>query len=151
MLLLTKIFDFETAHAIDGYNGMCRNIHGHSYQLHVTVGATVNELAYLPAPGFLLDFKDLKSIVQKAVVDLLDHKLVLSHNYISQHPEVMDQENLVAWDAEPTAENLLLFIKRAIQDELPDDMKLTELRLYETKNSYATWKEEVEVYQGDIW
>jgi 6-pyruvoyltetrahydropterin/6-carboxytetrahydropterin synthase len=63
----------------------------------------------------------------------------------------MEQENLVAWEAEPTAENLLLFIKRAIQDELPDDIKLTELRLYETKNSYATWKEEAEVYQGDIW
>ena len=41
MLLLTKIFDFETAHAIDGYNGMCKNIHGHSYELHVTVGSLV--------------------------------------------------------------------------------------------------------------
>ncbi len=148
MLLLTKIFDFETAHAIDGYNGMCKNIHGHSYQLHVTVGAVVNEDVFLPAPGFLLDFKDLKSIVQKAVVELFDHKLVLSHNYIARHPEVNDQENLVAWEAEPTAENLLLFMKRVIRNELPAELKLVELRLYETKNSYATWKEEVEVYQG---
>ena len=85
------------------------------------------------------------------MVDLFDHKPVLSHNYIACHPEVLEQGNLVSWDAEPTAENLLLLIKWAIQDELPGDMKLVELRLYETKNSYATWKEEVEVYQGDIW
>ena len=81
------------AHAIHNYDGACKNVHGHSYELHVTVGSLVNENAFLPAPGFLLDFKDLKTIVQKAVVDLFDHKLVLSHNYIAQHPEVLEQEN----------------------------------------------------------
>lgn len=141
MLLLTKIFHFEMAHAIDGYDGMCKNIHGHSYELHVTVASTLKEQEFIPPPGFLLDFKDLKKIVNKAVVDLFDHKLVLSKNYIAKHKEVNEQENLVVWDAEPTAENLLLFMKRLIQQDLPADMKLVEMKLYETKNSYATWRE----------
>lgn len=140
MLLLTKIFHFEMAHAIDGYNGMCKNIHGHSYKLHVTVGASCNEDEFIPPPGFLLDFKDLKKIVNNAVVELFDHKLVLSKNYIAKHPEVNEQENLVTWDAEPTAENLLLFMKRLIKKELPENIQLLEMKLYETQNSYAAWR-----------
>lgn len=140
MLLLTKIFTFEMAHAIDGYNGMCKNIHGHSYKLHVTVGASCNEEEFIAPPGFLLDFKDLKKIVSTAVVELFDHKLVLSQNYIAKHPEVNEQENLVIWQAEPTAENLLLYMKRLIKKELPPPVELLEMKLYETQNSYATWR-----------
>lgn len=139
MLLLTKIFHFEMAHAIDGYNGVCKNIHGHSYELHVTVGSDEKEQDFIPAPGFVLDFKELKQLVNTAVVDLFDHKLVLSKNYIAKHPHVQTQENLVFWEAEPTAENLLLYMQRVIRKSLPAEMKLTELKLYETKNSFATW------------
>ncbi len=139
MLLLTKIFHFEMAHAINGYNGVCKNIHGHSYELHVTVGASEGELDFIPAPGFLLDFKDLKKIVYQAVVELFDHKLVLSQEYVAKNPYVKEQENLVIWEAEPTAENLLLYMQRLIRKELPVTIQLTEMKLYETKNSYATW------------
>jgi 6-pyruvoyltetrahydropterin/6-carboxytetrahydropterin synthase len=140
MLLLTKIFHFEMAHAISGYQGLCKNIHGHSYQLHVTVGAPHNEAAYIAAPGFLLDFKELKQIVNKAVVEQLDHKLVLSQQYIAQHAEVTEQENLVVWEAEPTAENLLLYMQQCISKQLPAPVQLLEMKLYETQNSYATWR-----------
>ena len=139
MLLLTKIFHFEMAHAIDGYNGVCKNIHGHSYELHVTVGADDIQQDFIPAPGFVLDFKELKELVNTTVIDMFDHKLVLSKNYIAKHPHVQTQENLVLWEAEPTAENLLLYMQRVIRKSLPAEMKLTELKLYETKNSFATW------------
>jgi 6-pyruvoyltetrahydropterin/6-carboxytetrahydropterin synthase len=141
MLLLTKIFHFEMAHAIDGYNGVCKNIHGHSYELHVTVGSDDKEQDFIPAPGFVLDFKELKQLVNTAVIDMFDHQLVLSKNYIAKHPHVQTQENLVLWEAEPTAENLLLYMQRVIRKSLPAEMKLTELKLYETKNSFATWIE----------
>ena len=65
MLQLTKIFQFETAHAIFGYQGGCKNIHGHSYELHVTVASPHDD--FIPAPGFILDFKKLKAIVSAAV------------------------------------------------------------------------------------
>ena len=139
MLLITKIFRFETAHAIAGYEGPCKNIHGHSYELHVKVGAN-NDNEYLPAPGFIIDFKDLKKIVYSSVVNQLDHKLILSENFLKLHPHITEQENLVVWKIEPTAENLLLYIRKNIIELLPANIILAELKLYETKDSYAEWK-----------
>ncbi|MEQ1797341.1 MAG: 6-carboxytetrahydropterin synthase [Lacibacter sp.] len=139
MLLLTKIFHFEMAHAIDGYDGVCKNIHGHSYELYVTVGSDDQGDEFIPAPGFILDFKELKSIVNASVIDVFDHKLLLSTGYLAKHPYVQSQENLVLWEAEPTAENLLIYMQRIIRQQLPAEMKLTQLKLYETNNSFATW------------
>lgn len=140
MLSLTKIIHFEMAHAIDGYNGSCKNIHGHSYELHVTVCCSdVTGDNYIPAPGFILDFKELKKIVSAAVMDEFDHKLVLSRNYLSKNPGMDLQENLVVWDNEPTAENLLIYICRQLKKEIPPGTELNSLKLYETKDSFAEW------------
>ncbi len=127
------------AHAILGYQGVCKNIHGHSYKLHITVsgGSTSNE--YIPAPGFVLDFKELKQIAGSAIVQQFDHKLVLSRNYLAKNPDIGSQENLVIWEAEPTAENMLIYIQKVLRKKLPPAIRLVELKLYETKDSYATW------------
>lgn len=138
MLSCTKIFTFEMAHAIHGYEGACRNIHGHSYQLHVAVCAGLHK-GYLPAPGFAIDFKAIKSLVNTVVVELLDHKLVLSKAFLLAHPFTATQENLVVWEVEPSAENMVHFMQEAIVEKLPTGLKLASLRLYETKDSYAEW------------
>ena len=139
MLQVTKIFRFETAHALHGYNGPCRLIHGHSYQLHVTVRAQEAGAGYLPAPGILLDFKDLKQLVNEAVVKQLDHRLVLSEAYLRANPDTAAEDNLLVLEAEPSAENLLIFARNAIGDQLPAGVELARLRLYETSDSYAEW------------
>ena len=139
MLCVTKIFDFEMAHAIHSYNGRCQYIHGHSYQLHVTVTTAMPVDDYIPAPGIMIDFKDLKKIVIENVVDKFDHQLVLTETYIKAHDVKVANENLVLMEAEPTAENLLLFFRKIIERKLPESIKLTSLKLYETKNSYAEW------------
>lgn len=139
MLFLTKIFHFEMAHAIYGYAGPCKNIHGHSYELHVTVSGGDSIGDYIPAPGFVLDFKELKKMVILKVIDTFDHKLVLSRDYLTQNPDACSQENLFVLEAEPTAENILIFIQRTLTAILPSTVKLVELKLYETKNSYARW------------
>ena len=126
------------AHAIHGYEGACRHIHGHSYQLHVAVCAGLHH-DYLPAPGFAIDFKALKKLVNAAVVELLDHKLVLSKAFLLAHPFTAMQPNLVVWEVEPSAENMLHFMQLAIIAKLPPGAKLVSLRLYETKDSYAEW------------
>ena len=57
---ISKEFNFDMAHALLGYDGLCKNIHGHSYTLVVTVtGAPVNDVNS-PKNGMLIDFKDLK-------------------------------------------------------------------------------------------
>lgn len=138
MIQVTKIFRFETAHALHGYNGACRHVHGHSYQLHVTVTAEEPE-GYFPAPGILIDFKDLKRTVNEKAVDRLDHALVVSTAYLRANPDISAEENLLVIDAEPSAENLLLFIRNSIRPYLPKSVTLSSLRLYETADSFAEW------------
>jgi len=139
MLSLTKIFHFEMAHAICGYPGSCKNIHGHSYELEVTVTGDKENQNYITAPGFILDFKELKQLVTSSIIKTFDHKLVLSGSYLGQNPAIKSQENLVAWEAEPTAENLLIYMAKILCNVLPEEVKLVRLRLYETKDSYAEW------------
>lgn len=139
MLLLTKIFRFEMAHALHGYPGKCKNIHGHSYKLYVTVRTSEEVDGYIPAPGILLDFKEIKQLVRTAIVNRLDHQLILSGEYIKAHPSVILEDNLLLWEAEPSAENLLIFIKKTLQQKLPEGVELVKLKLYETNDSYAEW------------
>ena len=136
---ITKEFRFEAAHALNNYDGPCKSIHGHSYELHVTVTAGKESQNYIPAPGFILDFKELKQLVTSAIIETFDHKLVLSRTYLVNNPAVISQENLVTWEAEPTAENLLIYMKQILCEKLPDEVKLVQLKLYETKDSYAEW------------
>lgn len=139
MIQLTKVFHFETAHAIYGYEGCCKNIHGHSYQLHVTVSSSDVYDDFIPAPGMVMDFKNLKKIVCAAIIEQFDHKLILSYDFLEAHENMRQQENLLIWKAEPTAENMLIYIKRKLQKNLPQGINLVRLKLYETKDSYAEW------------
>ncbi|ASU34003.1 6-pyruvoyl trahydropterin synthase family protein [Mucilaginibacter xinganensis] len=139
MIVITKIFNFEMAHALDGYDGACRNIHGHSYELHVTISSVKADDTCFPAPGFIIDFKELKQLVNRAVIEKFDHKLVLSRGYLSKFPALKTLENLEILEAEPSVENLLLYSKQAISEMLPPTLTLQRLKLYETKSSYAEW------------
>ena len=142
MLSLTKVFHFETGHALHNYEGACKNIHGHSYELRVSITTASNQSdQYLPAPGFIIDFKEIKKIVNHSIVDLLDHKLILSNAYLENHPELSELENLIKWDFEPSAENILLFIRATLFAHLPKEIKLRKLLLFETKSSFVEWNE----------
>lgn len=142
MISITKIFRFETAHAIDGYPGDCQHIHGHSYHLHVTVVAATQYPGYLPGTGIAVDFKDLKRIVKASIVDHFDHYLILSKQYVAKNPQWQDHPHLFVMEVEPTAENLLIFISETLQRELPAAIQLKKLKLYETPDSFACWEPE---------
>ena len=116
MLGLTKIFHFEMAHAIYGYPGHCKNIHGHSYELHDTVTPGKESPNYLQGPGYIMDFTQLKSCVMDVIIAPLDHQLVLSPTYISNNPAISTEENLFIFDSEATTENLLIYIKDPVYD-----------------------------------
>lgn len=140
MLRVTKIFRFETAHAIFGYNGSCRNIHGHSYVLHVSVQRLSQDEGFLSSPGFVIDFKQLKRLVQQAVVERFDHRILLSEVYLQENPEMRHLPNIEVWEIEPTAENMLLWVKETLKNALPPEIGLFHLKLYETADSYAEWE-----------
>jgi 6-pyruvoyltetrahydropterin/6-carboxytetrahydropterin synthase len=127
------------AHAIKGYNGKCCNIHGHSYVLHVTVKSAEGRHGFVSPPGFVIDFKELKEIVNVHIVNEFDHKLVLSQEYVDEFAKEDVIKNLLLFDAEPTAENMLMHISRKLNEHLPAHIMLHALKLYETNDSYAEW------------
>ena len=79
-------FNFETAHALYGYDGKCKNIHGHSYKLFVTVKGSPILDSSNPKFGMVIDFGDIKKIVRAEVVDQFDHAILLNVN--SPHKEL---------------------------------------------------------------
>ena len=140
MLQITKIFQFEMAHAIHNYQGSCGTIHGHTYQLHVTVTARLPVSGYLHQPPFIMDFKELKQLVQLSVLDQLEHGTIISEDYLKENSRLGHFSHLIIWKAEPTAENILLFISDALQKQLPENILLKKLKIFETAGSYAEWE-----------
>lgn len=139
---ITKHFDFESAHALYGYDGKCKNIHGHSYHLYVTVIGIPIENSEHPKNGMVMDFGDLKVIVKQEIVGKFDHAVVLNEN--SPHKELANTINdhshkVVLVPYQPTSENMLLDFAERIQVRLPQNVLLHSLKLYETANSYAEW------------
>jgi 6-pyruvoyltetrahydropterin/6-carboxytetrahydropterin synthase len=129
------------AHALWGYDGLCKNIHGHSYILKVTVSGTpITDPSDIKL-GMVIDFGDLKRVVNKHVVDVFDHSLVLSkHAPVENFEHIPEMFDRKMWcDFQPTAENLVVYFSDILKRELPSGIHLHSIRLYETANSYAEW------------
>lgn len=143
LVRLTRKFPFEMAHALYGYDGPCKNIHGHSYRLEVTIIGSVLRQSGHPKDGMLLDFGDLKRIVHSTVVEQFDHALVLNGRSPHWDLEYMRNhfEKIVYLDYQPTCENLLLDFRERIVRHLPETVRLVALRLHETANAFAEWNE----------
>lgn len=144
MFYLTKIFHFEAAHALVGYDGKCRNIHGHSYELRVTVkGMPINEPDN-PKNGMVIDFHDLKSIVNQEVVDKLDHSFIIGNNMPKGFVELTKKnfDKVIELPYQPTTENMLADFARRIKSRLPQNVELYSVTLQETRDSIAEWREE---------
>jgi 6-pyruvoyltetrahydropterin/6-carboxytetrahydropterin synthase len=138
---VTKKFTIDMAHALYGYDGPCKNIHGHTYHLSVTVIGKVEQTAGSPKQGMVVDFTDLKRIVNERVVDIFDHALVLNeHAPYTKNDLIRNEfEKVILTDYQPSCENLLLEFKNRIQGVLPANIKLFSIRLDETPSSYAEW------------
>lgn len=101
-------FEFEAAHRLPHHPGKCRELHGHSYVLVVTVDRPVD-----PRTGLAIDFSELKDVVKRHAVDLLDHRLV---------NDLMEN---------PSAEVMARWIWDRLREPLPG---LVEVELHETSN-----------------
>ena len=80
MIRITKAFKFEMAHALHGYDGLCKNIHGHSYRLWVTISGEIKNEKGHKKNGMVLDFDFIKKIIKQAIIEKYDHSLVLNAN-----------------------------------------------------------------------
>ena len=139
---ITKQFGFETGHALYGYDGKCKNVHGHSYKLSVTViGEPINDINNVKN-GMVIDFTDLKKIVKEEIVDVWDHAVLL--NALTPHKELGENmaqkgHKVIECNYQPTCENMLYEIAEKIKNKLPSHVQLAYLKLHETENSYGEW------------
>ncbi len=139
---ITKQFNFETGHALYGYDGKCRNVHGHSYKLSVTViGSPITDKSNVKY-GMVIDFSDLKKIVQEEIVHKFDHATVFNQN--TPHIELARElesrgHDVILVDYQPTSENMVIDFAQRIKNRLPQNIQLFALRLQETESSYAEW------------
>jgi len=125
MITITKIFEFEAAHKLENYNGACHCLHGHTYKLEVTVKGLITKPSRM-----VLDFKDLKNIVKKSVIDTHDHAYL--NDIYGDMPT-----------AEFMIEEIVETLKHELYNEYSDDVKLYHVRLWETSTSHADWSEYV--------
>jgi len=107
---ITKVFTFNSAHSLPNYPGHCKNVHGHTYRLEVTIRGPVNT-----ETGMVMDFYDLKSLVKEHIIKKLDHC------YLNDVLPYI-----------PTAENIAIWICRSLQNKVPT---LYKIKLWETPTS----------------
>ena len=141
MFKVSKEFSFDMAHLLDGHDGKCQNLHGHTYKLQVEVCG--NLYASGAKQGMVIDFSDLKSIVKRAVLDPMDHAFI--------YDQTSERESKIAillqqLDSKTfgvpfrtTAEQLAQFIYRRLKDE--ENLPVSAIRLWETPTSFCEYEE----------
>jgi 6-pyruvoyltetrahydropterin/6-carboxytetrahydropterin synthase len=136
---VTKVFEFEAAHALDCHDGKCSNIHGHSYKLHVTVSGDPLHQKGMPKDGMVIDFSDIKAAVKMAVVNPFDHALILEDDSPYLTKTLRKRQKLILYKIQPTAENMLIDMVERVKARLPNSIELHSMKLFETSSSWAEW------------
>lgn len=141
VIRVTKEFRFEMAHVLWNYDGPCRNVHGHSYKLFVTITGIPVQDPSNPKNGMVMDFSDLKKIVRKEITDVFDHSVVVNNTFDNEKLGKFSElfGNVVPVSYQPTCENLVADFATRIMRLLPSATTLHSLKLYETATSYAEW------------
>ncbi|MBN1820950.1 MAG: 6-carboxytetrahydropterin synthase [Prolixibacteraceae bacterium] len=138
---VTKRFHFEMAHSLFEYDGLCKNIHGHSYNLEITISGQPLKNPGHPKDGMILDFTDLKNIVKTNITQQFDHSLMVNSLVPEDQMELLKKttNRLIVVDFQPTTENIVTYIAGILQQHLPERVSLYSIRLYETVTSFAEW------------
>ena len=141
VIRVTREFSFEMAHVLKDYDGPCKNVHGHSYRLFVTLSGSPLSDPGNPKNGMVIDFSILKNIVLGTIVDRFDHSVVVPSDFDNDKKEMMTRTfgNTVVVDYQPTCENLVADFAGRLKTKLPAGVSLYSLKLYETARSFAEW------------
>ena len=139
--LITVESSFEAAHRLMFYRGPCRNIHGHSYKIEVTLEANRLQPAKYTPPSMVMDFKVLKRVIRENVLEYFDHRLILADcdplaEYLFHFGESLKVTILPSKFEDATAECLAEYIC--------DLLKMSD---FETK--YNVWIHKVKVIETD--
>lgn len=141
VIRVTKEFRFEMAHVLNNYDGPCRNVHGHSYILYVTVKGVPADDPLKGSDGMVIDFGELKHVVEKEITDRYDHAIVVSGQMDEEKLKKYCAlfENIIVAPYQPTCENLVSDFATVLAKKMPDAVSLHSLKLYETATAFAEW------------
>ena len=139
MFRVSKEFSFDMAHILDGHDGKCRNLHGHTYKLQVEVSGDLYQQG--PKKGMVIDFADLKDIVKTLILEPMDHAFIYDTNSereckIAALLNELDSKTF-GMPSRTTAEEMARFIFNRLKSELP----LSAVRLWETPTSFCEYRE----------
>ena len=142
---VVKIFKWHCSHILEGHEGLCKNLHGHTYKLEVEVSGFPKSFSYKnKKDGMVIDFGELKKIVKEQIVDKFDHAIIIDNrnedliNFCEKQ-----QYKILKLPYKTTAENMVnwIFEKLISVFQLNIGYSLTRVRLWETDTSYAEVKE----------
>lgn len=127
IITVTRKFSFEAAHHLPLHKGKCRRLHGHTYNMEVEVWRDMDREKRDPSEtGMVMDFGDLKEVVNKLIIEKFDHE------YLNTSFE------------NPTAEVMLDSIVAILQQAFEAfGARLIRVKLQETENSWAEWKSDL--------
>lgn len=130
------------AHVLKDYDGSCQNIHGHSYELRMTVKGEPICAPANPKNGMVMDLHDLKCLVNDNIISRLDYVFVASSVRPADFISIVrrDFKKIVVVDYQPTSENLIMNMASKLQPLLSAIVALHSIRLQETLGSYVVWK-----------
>lgn len=140
-MLISKSFSFDMAHMLDGYEGKCKNLHGHTYQLKVFIdGKTQMEGAN---EGMVEDYGRIKSLVKENILIKLDHSFIYNttNEFESSIAGLLESKNRKTYGipCRTTAENISMIIYNSLKSELKN---VESVEVSETGSSSAIYKGE---------
>ena len=137
MITVTKTVKFDAAHVLTNHQGLCKNLHGHTYRVDISVTQAEDD-----ASDMVIDFKDLKKIATEIICDRFDHAFVYNTQSVGEKEiaAVVEKHGMrtVALPFRSTAENLARYFYGALKPQIPG---LSAVKVWETADSCAEYVE----------
>lgn len=142
-MLITRRLEFDAGHRIPNHNSQCRHLHGHRYAIEITLSGQIIDAEGLSEQGMVMDFSEVKTIAQKVLVSQWDHAFLAYRGDVDvvAFLATLPGHKTVVLDVVPTAENLAAvafsMLDGAYVDRYANQLRLEQVRLYETPNNWA--------------
>ena len=137
MITVTKTIRFDAAHILTNHQGLCKNLHGHTYRVDVSVTQGDGDTS-----DMVIDFKDLKRIASEVVCERFDHAFIYNTESVGEREiaAVVEKNGMrtVAIPFRSTAENLARMFFGELKARIPG---LSAVKVWETADSCAEYRE----------
>lgn len=135
MITVTKTVKFDAAHVLTNHQGLCKNLHGHTYRVDVSVAQAEGDTR-----DMVIDFKDLKRIATETICDRFDHAFIYNTESEGEREiaGVVERYGMrtVAIPFRSTAENLAKLFYGQLKERIPG---VSSVKVWETADSCAEY------------